>query len=55
MSNKKITLVEWFQIASNVLIALSSKLDDDGSISMSEGLSLINGLISDILSAYIND
>lgn len=54
MEQKKITVDEWIDIAADVITTFSDKLQDDGKISLSDGLTLILVLLKDIAKAYKN-
>ena len=54
MENKKITIDEWLEIASEMITTFCNKLEDDGKISLADGLSLLLELLKLIAKAYKN-
>lgn len=53
--NKKISVDEWINIATDLITTFCAKLEDDGKISLSDGLALILVLLKDIAKAYKED
>lgn len=54
MEKKKITVEEWIDIAASMISSFCDKLEDDGKISLSDGLSLLVQLLKLIAQAYKN-
>lgn len=52
--NKKITVDEWIAIATNTIETFCNCLEDDGKISLRDGLTLVLGFLKDIAKAYKN-
>lgn len=52
---KKISVDEWIDIAASTIESFCALLEDDGKISLRDGLSLVLGLIKDIAKAYKNN
>lgn len=50
--SKKITVDEWIDIAADLITSFSAKLEDDGKISLADGLALILVLLKGIAKAY---
>lgn len=53
--NKKITVDEWVIIATNVIETFCNAYEDDGKISVREGLAIVLCVLKDIANAYKND
>lgn len=49
---KQITVDEWLNIASDMITTFCDRFEDDGKISLSDGLALILQLLKDIAKAY---
>lgn len=52
---KQITVDEWLNIASDMITTFCERFEDDGKISLSDGLALILQLLKDIAKAYKED
>lgn len=52
--SKKITVDEWIDIAADLITLFSEKFEDDGKISVSDGLALLLVLLRDIATAFKN-
>lgn len=49
---KKISVDEWIDIAASTIQTFCDLLEDDGKISLRDGLTLVLGLIKNIAQAY---
>lgn len=55
MAGKKITVDEWVEIATDLITTFCDKYEDDGKISVRDGLALILVLLKGIAKAYKED